>query len=463
MADVKSAQALLMDLPKNDHLKSLQELTDWIESVSAREDYRIIDQLAVLNLLDETAQPHVRKLTCEYFTLPDMHAFHGNRLCMALGNFSRTMFDAYCLMFDRCEGGASSLLVVRAVRLLCEKLKYMAVNYQTQDENAWRNFARLYRHAESQGCAGESLSIYPSIQTTIQKEAGKLLAWHALGITSLSPRSMHLAELILARNSDAITVAKEPGSQDFCSFDLSSAQPPLRMLPDAKQSPGMRYVGLSAMQARFEAMIRVLEKDVVPEAFSPGCPYAAEWVLEAARHVLNQAVFTPQRATKRREMQADLFAVFGCESLLRLALGNEVEEMQMRLLNASPGGFYSELSGKGADRVRIGHVFGVKTSGGLGVYIVRRLSRDADGRLHAGAEMLTAKASVVSLAGAEQLLLHAEEGIATLLMQADVFSMQRSLKASFDGRNYLLMPVKLLESGLDYDLASFRMIEQEEE
>ncbi len=48
-------------------------------------------------------------------------------------------------------------------------------------------------------------------------------------------------------------------------------------------------------------------------------------------------------------------------------------------------------------------------------------------------------------------------------MQADVFFMQRSLKASFDGRNYLLMPVKLLESGLDYDLASFRAIEQEEE
>ena len=467
MADVKSAQALLNDLSRSDHLKSLLELTDWIESVSIREDYKFSDQLAVLNLLDETAQSHLRKLTCEYFTLPDMHAFHGNRLGMALGNFSRSMCDAYCLMFDRCskEDEVATLLVARAVRLICEKLKYMAVNYQTHDETAWRNFARLYRHAETHGCAGEPVSIYPSIQTTILKEAGKLMAWYACGITSISPRSMHLSEVILARNSDAISIGREPGSQDLCSFDLSQAHSPMRILPDARMSPEMRYVSLTGTQARLETMMRVLEKDIVPEEFSPGCPYAAEWVLEAARHVLNQVVFSPQRATKRREMQADISAVFGCENLLRLALGKEIDEMQMRLENASPGGFYAELIGRGADRVRIGHVFGVKTQAGLGVSIVRRLARDAEGSLHVGAEILTGKASVVTLSedGGAQLLLNAEDGIAMLLMQADVFSMQRSLKASFYGRNYLLMPVKLLESGLDYDLANFRAIEQEEE
>ncbi len=470
MADAKSAQALLADLPRNDALKSISELTDWIESIAGREDCRLADQWSVLSLLDETAQPYARKLACEYFTLPDMHAFQGNRLCMALGNYSRQMAHAYSLMFARyCKDDAQirlPLLAARAVRLMCEQLKYMAVHYQTYDETVWRDFAALYRHAEQVGYLDEPVNLYSAIKTTVRSEAGKLMAWHASGITSLSPRSMHLAELIFARNSDAIVLGSDPGNRNLCSFDPVLARAPVRILQDAKANPEMRYVSVSGMQARLGALIRALEKDIVPEEMHLGCPYAAEWVLEAARHVMAHVVTPPQRHGKRRELKAELIAIFGCENLFSGAAGRETDAMRMTLENASPGGFYAELAGKGADSVRIGHVFGVRTAGGLGVSIVRRLSRDSEGRLHVGAEILTNRASSVTLQGGEggpQLWLHAEDGIATLLMQADVFSMQRSLKASLDGRNYLLMPVKLLESGLDYDLASFRVIEQEEE
>lgn len=468
MADVKAAQALLNDLPKGDALKSLAELTDWIESVSVREDFRLADQWAVLNLLDETAQPHARKLACEYFTLPDMHAYHGNRLCMALGNYSRMMCNAYFLMFGRyCrEDVAARLpqLSARAVRLMREQLKYMAVHYQTHDETVWRNFAALYQHAEQHGYLDESVSLYHSLASTVRAETGKLMAWYASGITSLSPRSMHLAELIFSRNSEAIAISSDPGYHDLCSFDLALARPPVRILQDARTKPGMRYVSLSGMKTRIETLIRILEKDIVPEELQLGCAYTAEWVLEAARHVMSHAVSPPQRAGKRRELRAELEAVFGCENLIICASGRETDVMQMMLENASPGGFYAALLGSRADSVRIGHVLGVKTASGLGVSIVRRLSRDAGGQFHAGAEILTSRASLVALeTGEEQLWLHVEDGIATLLMRADVFSMQRSLKVLFEGRNYLLMPVKLLESGLDYDLASFRVIEQEEE
>ena len=470
MADVKSAQALLHDLPKNDALKSIMELTDWIESVSSREDFRLADQWPVLSLLDETAQPYVKKLVCEYFTLPDMHAFQGNRLCMALGNFSRQMCNAYCLMFARYlkDDAAAKLpvLVARAVRLMGEQLKYMAVHYQAHDETVWRNFATLYQHAEQLGYLDDAVSLYPAVTAAVRSEAGKLAAWYACGITSLSPRSMHLAELIFVKNSDAIAISSEPGSQDLCSFDLALSRPPVRILQDAKTGLGMRYVSVVKMQARLEALIRILEKDIVPEELHLGCAYTAEWVMEAAQFVLNHVAASPRRLGRRRELTAELTVVFGCENLLACAAGREVDAMQMRLENASPGGFYAELSGKSVDSVRIGHVFGVKNAGGLGVSIVRRLSRDAEGRLHAGAEILTNRASLVTLQSGEggaQLWLHVENGLATLLMQADVFSMQRSLKVFFDNKNYLLMPARLLESGLDYDLASFRVIEQEEE
>jgi hypothetical protein len=46
-------------------------------------------------------------------------------------------------------------------------------------------------------------------------------------------------------------------------------------------------------------------------------------------------------------------------------------------------------------------------------------------------------------------------------MKLEAFSAQRSLQTSLEGKNYLLMPMGLDERGLDYDLARFRVIEQE--
>lgn len=38
LADMKSAQALLDDIPKHDSIKALQELADWVEAISEQAD-----------------------------------------------------------------------------------------------------------------------------------------------------------------------------------------------------------------------------------------------------------------------------------------------------------------------------------------------------------------------------------------------------------------------------------------
>jgi len=47
-------------------------------------------------------------------------------------------------------------------------------------------------------------------------------------------------------------------------------------------------------------------------------------------------------------------------------------------------------------------------------------------------------------------------------MKADTFSSHRSLQIHLNGKNYLLVPNGLQEKGIDYDLAKFRIMEQEE-
>src|SRR3989338_7229 len=101
LADIRSAQALLDDLPKNDAHKMLMELTDWIESVSDNTDFKLDHQFAVLLLLDETAQPYVRKLARDYFAPQELNKFQENRLWLVLGNLFRHAAKAYCAVFSR--------------------------------------------------------------------------------------------------------------------------------------------------------------------------------------------------------------------------------------------------------------------------------------------------------------------------------------------------------------------------
>jgi hypothetical protein len=52
-------------------------------------------------------------------------------------------------------------------------------------------------------------------------------------------------------------------------------------------------------------------------------------------------------------------------------------------------------------------------------------------------------------------------GETQLLMKAGAFSAHRSLQTRLNGKKYLLIPSQLREKDADYDLANFRVIEQE--
>jgi hypothetical protein len=165
--------------------------------------------------------------------------------------------------------------------------------------------------------------------------------------------------------------------------------------------------------------------------------------------------------------------VTGYDNVLMCCQYADNTGMQLSLENASSGGFLAVLPAQGGGEVQVGHLLGIQTEGlaRLGVSITRRLLHDAQGGLHLGAEMLATRVSEVIVRGSGEeeqhaLWLHAKASDVTgevrLLMPADTFSLQRSLKASLEGKNYLLIPVALQENGTDYDLACFRLIEQED-
>lgn len=483
LADIKSATALLEELPRNDAHKTLMELTEWVESAGDSADFRLEHQFAVLRLLDEAAQPHVRKLAREYFSPQELSKFHENRLWLALVNWSQHAADAYMAVFDRYCGGDKGagalkaqlpLLAARSASALSGYAKHVSAHYGPMDPALWGRVARLYRHAEQQQYLGAPVELYSGTATTVGRELATLLGWYGCGVGALSPLSMHLTERIVGRYADSITVAAQQAADSLFCFDLDHPAAPLRIKAGADMLPSMRFVEMAAMQPKLEELLRELARNAVPQELNPGGVYAAELVREAAQYLRDYLAEPPLRRSPRRGIRVGLKVANGYGGILErtdagLSFG---AEQHWEIEDISATGFRTVIPPQGTDGIRIGSLLGIQPDGVAhwGAAVVRRLMRDDDNRLHVGAEMLANRVAGVKLEsgrdeGQHALWLMAKPGDppgeARLLMKLEAFSAQRSLQTSLEGRNYLLMPVGLDERGLDYDLARFRVIEQE--
>jgi hypothetical protein len=489
LADVKSVQELLENLPKNDAYKSLMELTDMVEWATEHDDFKLDHQFAVLRMIDEAAQPYSRKLSREYFTPFEINKFQENRLWSLLGNYYRQTAKAYYTVFDRfCNADKGSitikehipLLTARAVHSLICQLKYISARYGQIDNRIWANLARLYKHAEQLQYLDTPVRLYPGIHgsTSVKCEVCRLLVWYDSGLSTLSPLYIHLAERIVAQYCSAIDIQSALSGAVRVCFDLNNPTEPSRINMDATMHPAMRYIGMPTLQAKLEGLMKVLKKNIVPDDLSLGGNYEAEIVGNAVQHLLTYLTAPPVRRNLRRLANATLNVVNGFDQVIGRTDALQYNESHPALWvteEISVGGFSSILP-SGSDGIGIGSLLGIQPEGmsHWGVAVVRRLLRDDANQMHAGSEILANRVACVylNLDGSEfgdgqpALWLYPKQGELSdgaqlLLMKADTFSAGQSLKVKLGEKKYLLIPSGLQEKGLDYDLAKFKLIEQE--
>ncbi|HTN94242.1 MAG TPA: hypothetical protein VMJ33_06665 [Gallionella sp.] len=490
LADVKSAQELLDNLPKNDAIKSLMELTELIESVTDNADFKLDHQFAVLRMIDEAAQSYARKLTREYFTPFEINKFQENRLWLVLSNYYRQVFNAYFAAFDRfcsAEKGSNTiksqvpLITARAVNAIICQLKYICSRYGQIENAIWSNLAQLYKHAEQLQYLDTPVRLYPGLtsSTSVKCEVGALLVWYDSGLSALSPLCIHLSERIVTQFCTTIDIHTEIGNNSRLAFDLNRPAEPTRINMGATTHLAMRFISMPTMQAKMEVLMIALKKNIVPDDLYLGGNYEAAVVKEAAEHLLSYLIAPPVRRNVRRMANVALNVVNGFETVVGNSNAGQShggqDPARWVTEEISVGGFSSVLP-PGSDSIGIGSLLGIQPEGvsHWGVAVVRRLLRDDANQLRAGAEILANQVAgvIVNQNGGEPgdgqtaLWLYAKQGAPSgggqlLLMKADTFSSSRSLKVRLEGKNYLLIPVGLQEKGLDYDLAKFKIIEQE--
>lgn len=493
LADMKSAQAILNDLPKSDPIKSLMELTDWVESVTEVNEFKLDHQFALIRMLDEAGYTHARKLSNEYFAAHELSMFQENRLWLVLGSWYRNLYNAYLKVFKHyCDGDKGSasinssvaLLVSRTVRCMMSSLKFACVHYGPIDSQIWMQLGLLYKHAESHRYQDAPVQLYPAMIKTssVQLEAGHLLAWYGCGVSSLSPLAMHLTERIIEQYNSEVNIQAKPSECSLFGFDLNAPSLPRRVNVDSTVHPHMRFICMPELQVKLENLIQVLNKNIVPDDLILGGEYEPELVKEAAEYLLKFMTVLPKRKALRKQISIKTKVVRGFPRMVTYAgLGTNFEEDQVaewNLDNISTAGFYTVLAQSASEQVRIGELVGIKPEAlsYWGLAIIRRLMRDTDNHLHVGAEIFSNQTSSVTLSqsgggsmgfedGQVALWLHhkvGEEVEGKVFLLVSKYVPNCSLQTELQNKKYLLIPIALKQRHLDCDLVEFRVIERDE-
>ena len=494
LADLRSAQKLLDELPKNDVHKVLLDIAEMIESAAGNESFKLDHQFAVVRLLDETAQPYVRKLTAEYFAPHELNQFQEARLWLVLGNLSRLTAIAYCTVFDRyvsTDKGSNTikplapLLMARALNALTSQLKYICAHYELAEYAIWENLARIVNYAEQQQCMDAQVNLYSGIvgNTSVKCEAGRLLGWYGSGVNSLSQVHLHLTERILAQFCLDVSLHAAQSESNLFSFDVKDPDAPKRVKVNVSSSSSTRYVSMAAMRPKLERLMTTLEKNIVPADLHLGGSYGAELVKEAVRHLVNYIMAPPVRGSVRRKIKINFnveSSFSGVQERVKQGTSFSNERPVWTIEDISTNGFLTVLPYKSGDDVRIGSVIGMQMEGvpHWGVAVVRRLLRNEMYQLNVGTEILATQVASVSLSqsggggggvfedGQLALWLYAKpgeppSGEVKLLMGAGTYSINRSLQTRLNGKSYLLIPSGLQEKYIDCDMGRFRLVEQD--
>jgi hypothetical protein len=487
LADSKLAQAMLDELPKNDPLKMVQEITHWMESVREHEDFRVDVQWAVLRLLDEAAQPNVRKLTHDYFVVTALTAVQESRLWTALNEFYTQLAQAYFTLLQRYtnddKGSAAlkphlALIAARGIVASTGRLKCLATRYAMVKPDIWQQMAGFFATAETGKCLDEAVSVYSGRTTSsVRMEFVTSLMWHASSASTLTRVYLHIAERLAAYLTPHFVLSDVYLPGCLFGMDLVQSSGPARVGAGAVMPSSMRFFAVNSIYAGIDALTTLLNKKIVPDALALGAQHDAEAVRPVLQHLARFLTSPPpMRRAGRHHIDVNMSIARGYAALMEqtdVGLNfSQQADVVWPVEDISLGGFRCVLTAEQGNGIELGMLVGLKPDqlGRWGAGIVRRLIRDQSNQLHVGTEIMSNQ--VVSINLREQGLTEVQSAIwltdterdtgeMSVLLRRGGFVKDCSLHLEYADKNYLLMPLALLESGTDYDLARYRKIESQ--
>ncbi len=485
MAGMKEARKLLEELPTNDTIKCVDELAHWLQSVIVEEGFKPEYRAQLVQLLDETAQTHVRKLVRDYMAAsPRLAKFQEIRLWTAIYEYWRQAAHAYATCVDLYASGARGadalkgsmpLLLVRALRALAAQLKWMYVRYGPVDQSTWGIIAKVYALAEARKLAQSVVAIYPGIagETTAEQEFLKAVMLTASSPDSLLPVEIELCERLIAHFCAAFTLRLDLLPDDAYWIDLAAGQAPQRLARPPQRAQTLRYFAAGKALGDLEALINTVRTTgSVPSQVNLGGSYPAETVTDVLNHLaLYWSPKPPERKHQRHRVKSRLNITHGFDGVAAVlggSPGRDTPGSETWIVeDVSAGGFGASIPEIKGDWLKIGCLLGLQPEGGdnwvLGV--IRRLQREIPLKGSVGIQTISKSARLIQLsfaggAGTETGILVSDGGASTgearVLLRAGAFVPGQNMEYRNGELACLLLPQGVVEQGEEFEVVKYR-------
>ena len=486
MAELKDAKRLLGEVPSGDAFKAVEELTHWLESAREAEGFKPEYRAQLVQLIDDAAQVHVRKLQRDYIGNPRLSKFQEHKLWSAVHaywNSSALAFVACLDLFTSGVKGADALkgslplLVVRALRALAAQIKWQYLRYGPFDNSRWGEVAKVYALAESRKIASTNVAIHAGLpgESSAEQEFLRAAMLSASSPDALLPVEIELAERLIAHVSSSFKLALDQQPDIAYWIDLATDHPPLRLARPPQHAPTLRFFAAGKAAHEIAQLIdAITASHAVPASLGLGTTYEPEVVLEVLRHLaLYWSPKPPERKHPRHRVKSRLNVAPGFDGVMAVhnpaaTLDFDHNRVEAWIIDdVSAGGFGASIPHIKGEWLKIRCLVGLQPEGGSNwvIGLIRRLNREAPLKGSVGIQTLARAAAVVSLRAQdgeaiEAVLLNpsADAVEAQLLAKSGLFAPGQQYGFAHGDKEFMLMSLAVQERGEDYDLLRGRLM-----
>jgi len=488
-ADLKKAREFLSGLIAAEPLTSLEDLTHWLQSVSGENAFKPEHRAQAYLMIDETAQPHLRRALRDYLAATRLPKQQELRIWNVVDAYLQEAAGALVEVAEwfatrnrlsDAQRAVLALLTVRALRTLAARLKWMHLRYGPVERELWPLVTRVYAASERARVSQQLVTVYSNVpgDSSMQHELLRLLMFSACSPGALLPVEMELADRLISHFAPMFAAAGAPSDETPYWVNLGAASPPRRGPVPAGMTGPLGFFGAGpAYEALRTLAAEIRNSGAIPSALNLGNVYETDVVLAVIDHL--EAHWAPRLRERRFARQAAKLRLTvahgfdGVLDVLQLPPGvapvDEAAESWI-VENISAGGCGALVPSLRQDWLHVGCLLGMHYEGGShwSVGIVRRLSRPDAQRMNVGIQVLSRAAQPVELRieTAYGLSLDTEVGVLLppthhgdelrLLLRPGVYVPGQRFKVEVPVGGQMLEPVDVVERGEDYELLRCR-------
>jgi len=441
MSSMAEAESLLAELPRDDPLKALEEITAWLTSVTDTRNYHAELRTQLVMLLDETGQPFHTELLKRYLAAPHLQDFQGIHLWYGPHQFARELARAY----EECIGPYQRkvvepykiheilpLLCVRLLRAAAEQMKLELMRYIDVENTVWERMFRCYNIAEANQLVGTMIFAYPgyALHTSPQHEFLRALVVHESSPGTLAPDQIEVCFRIAGRMVSHFDLTTNPDAASEYYIDLTRPQAPKLLDDTVTATTGTRYFSALRALSKISEIIKQHEHGAFVEERRFGSEFTPEGKLTALKHLLvywNK--HHPYRLQLRRGISTNIEVVHSFRLISKLVTRIDLDQVAglsakdtaalharsklgivaegivgytpetWTVVDVSVGGIGGMIPKSAGTWVKIGDLCGLKAQNTplWWVGVIRRLHGDHQGIMHVGIEILAKKSLSVWL------------------------------------------------------------------